>query len=85
MKIRLAVTLVGLAITFALPAFAQQKGVVDPKTEQQIRSLAAEYDAAYNKHDSAAVAALYTENGAYASRHGTYHGRRARAIIESCG
>ena len=29
----------GLAISFALPTFAQQKDTVDPKVEQQIRAL----------------------------------------------
>ena len=77
MKTHLVVALVGLSIGFALPAFAQQKDTVDPKTDQQIRVLAAKYDEAYNKHDSVAVAALYTEDGVYATRHGTYHGRRA--------
>jgi uncharacterized protein (TIGR02246 family) len=61
MKIRLLGILVGLAISFALPTFAQQ--TVDPKTEQQIRVLAAKYDDAINRHDAAAVAALYTEDG----------------------
>jgi uncharacterized protein (TIGR02246 family) len=61
MKIRLVVALVGLAIGFALPTFAQQ--TVDPKIEQQIRALAAKYDDAINRHDAAAVAALYTQDG----------------------
>jgi len=58
MKIRLVVALAGLAMSFALPAFAQQKDTVDPKIEQQIRVLAAKYDEAINKQDAAAVAAL---------------------------
>jgi uncharacterized protein (TIGR02246 family) len=61
MKTRLLGALVGLAISFALPTFAQQ--TVDPKTEQQIRVLAAKYDDAINRHDAAVVAALYTEDG----------------------
>jgi hypothetical protein len=36
MKTRLAVALVGLAISLALPTFAQQKDGVDPKIAQQI-------------------------------------------------
>ena len=58
MKIRLVVALAGLAMSFALPAFAQQKNTLDPKIEQQIRVLAAKYDEAINKQDAAAVAAL---------------------------
>jgi len=41
----------------------QQKGTVDPKTVQQIRVLAAKYDEAINRHDAAAVASLYTQDG----------------------
>ena len=56
MRILLALALSGLAISFAVPTFAQ----VDPKIEQQIRILASKYDAAINKHDAPAIAALYT-------------------------
>jgi uncharacterized protein (TIGR02246 family) len=63
MKIWLALPLVGLAIGLAFPAFAQQKGGVDPKADQQIRVIAAKYDEAINSHDAAAVAALYTQDG----------------------
>ena len=61
MKIRLAVALVGLAIGFAVPTLAQQ--TVDPKIEQQIRIFASNFDAAFNRNDAAAVAALYTQDG----------------------
>jgi hypothetical protein len=40
MKIRFQLTLVGLAICFAWPTFAQQKETVDPQIAQQIRALA---------------------------------------------
>jgi hypothetical protein len=49
MKIRLLRALVGLVISFAFPTFAQQK--VDPKTKQQIRVLASNFDAAFNRHE----------------------------------
>jgi uncharacterized protein (TIGR02246 family) len=61
MKIRLVVALAGLAISFALPTFGQQ--TIDPKTEQQIRVLVSNFDAAFNRNDAAAVAALYTDDG----------------------
>jgi uncharacterized protein (TIGR02246 family) len=77
MKMRLVIALIGLAISFALPTFAQQKDTVDPKIKQQIRVLAAKYDEAINKHDAAAVAALYTEDGVRASDWGTFHGRQS--------
>jgi type II secretory pathway pseudopilin PulG len=60
MKMRLAVAIVGLATSFALPTFAQQ--TVEQKIEQQIRVLASKYDAAINKHDAPAVAALYAQD-----------------------
>jgi hypothetical protein len=70
MNIRLLGVLLGSVICLIGPTFAQD--TVDPRTMQQIRVLAAKYDEAYNKHDSAAVAALYTEDGVYSTRHGTY-------------
>ena len=80
MKTRLVVAFVGLAISFALPAFAQEKDQVDRKIEQQIRLLAANYDAAINKHDPAAVAALYAQDAVRATalaalNDGTFYGR----------
>jgi uncharacterized protein (TIGR02246 family) len=76
MKTHLVVALVGLAIGFALPAFAQQ--TIDPKTEQQIRVLASNFDTAFNRNDAAAVAALYTNDGATVLPWGGgFHGRQA--------
>jgi uncharacterized protein (TIGR02246 family) len=78
MKIRFLVALIGLAIGSALPTLAQQKNTVDPKIAQQIRVLAMKYDDAINRHDAAAVSALYTQDGVRATfNHGTFHGRQA--------
>jgi uncharacterized protein (TIGR02246 family) len=77
MKMRLVIALVGLAISFALPTFAQQKDTADPKIKQQIHLLAAKYDEAIKEHDAAAVAALYTEDGVRASDWGIFHGRQS--------
>jgi uncharacterized protein (TIGR02246 family) len=79
MKFRSVVALVGLAIGFAWPTFAQQKGTVDPQIDQQIHTLAQKYDEAINKHDPAAVAALYTQDAVRvtALNNGTCHGRQA--------
>jgi hypothetical protein len=41
MKIRFLLALVGLAISFALPGFAQQKDTVDPEVRQQIEAFGA--------------------------------------------
>jgi uncharacterized protein (TIGR02246 family) len=79
MKTHLVIALViGLAIGSTLPALAQQSNTVDPKIDQQIRMLATKYDAAINKHDPAAIAALYTQDAVWATFHdGTYHGPQA--------
>jgi hypothetical protein len=61
MKIRLVVTFIGLAIGFVSPSFGQQEDEVDPQIAVRIRALASKYDAAFNRNDAAAVAALYTE------------------------
>jgi len=60
MKTHILLAFVGLATGLVLPAFGQKKDTIDQKIKQQIHVLAANYDAAINKHDPAAVAALYT-------------------------
>jgi uncharacterized protein (TIGR02246 family) len=77
MKTHSLLILAGLAISFGLPGFAQQKDAVDPKVEQQIRLLAAKYDEAINRRDAAAVAALYSQDGVWVTHDGTFHGRQA--------
>ena len=57
MKIRLVVALVGLAISFALPTFAQQTNTPDPQLRQAIVALHKKYDDAFNNGDAAAMAA----------------------------
>src|SRR5271166_3953996 len=77
MKMRLVVALVGLAIGFVLPTFAQQKDTVDPQIAQQIRALTMKYDEAFNKNDSAALAALFMEDAVLVTPQGTIYGREA--------
>jgi uncharacterized protein (TIGR02246 family) len=62
MKKRLLVPLVGLAIGFAFPIYAQDQNAVEPKTRQEIEAVEMQFGEAYNKHDAAAVAALYTHD-----------------------
>jgi uncharacterized protein (TIGR02246 family) len=62
MKTCSVIALVGLAISFALPIFAQEQSAVDPKTRQEIEAVLMQIGEAYNKHDAAAVAALYTHD-----------------------
>jgi ketosteroid isomerase-like protein len=59
MRIRL-LALIGLAISFALPTFAQEQNTVDPALRQQIEAAMLKFDDAYNKSDPTAVAALFT-------------------------
>ena len=63
MKTRLFIALVGVADGFRFLTSAQD--TVDPKTAQQIRALTANFNEAFNKHDPAAVGALYTENAVW--------------------
>ena len=59
MKIRLAVALVGLAINFALPTFAQQTNTPDPQLRQKLVDVIAKHADAINKNDAAAC---FTQN-----------------------
>jgi uncharacterized protein (TIGR02246 family) len=79
MKIRFLFALVGLAISFAVPAYAQQKDKSDPKIVQQIRALEMKFDEAFNRSDVGALAALYTEDAVRVTPHGTFSGRQAIA------
>jgi uncharacterized protein (TIGR02246 family) len=51
-----------LAISFAVPTFAQEQITVDPDVHQQIEAVRTQYVEAFDKHDAAAIAALYTED-----------------------
>jgi ketosteroid isomerase-like protein len=62
MKKQLLYALVGLAIGFAMPTFAQEQNTVDPEVRQQIEAAYMKFAEAFNKHDAAAIAALYTED-----------------------
>ena len=88
MKIRLLVALVGMAISFASPTFAQQKDTADarvvqqrdllgvPKALDEFGELHQALDEAYSKNDAAAVAAFFTEDGLFVAPDGMFSGRR---------
>ena len=88
MKIRSVMTLVGLAISFASPTFAQQKDTADPRVVQQrdllgvpkaldeFGELHQALDEAYNKNDAAAVAAFFTEDALLVEPDGMFSGRQ---------
>jgi len=80
MKIGLLGVLVGLAISFALPAFAQEKATVDPETRQQIEAVVMKYYETFNKHDAAAMVDLYSLDAIQVwdfAGSGTFSGRQA--------
>jgi uncharacterized protein (TIGR02246 family) len=87
MKIRLPVALLALAISFALPIFAQEKEEVKPfpftpilagpQLAQQIEAINQKFDEAFNKHDAAAVGELYTTNAVQTTPQGSFSGREA--------
>jgi ketosteroid isomerase-like protein len=89
MKTHLVFTLVGLAIGFAVPAFAQEKAATPavpnpfqpipagPALVQQLEAINEKFDEASNKHDAAAVAALYTANAILVTPLGIFSDRNA--------
>src|SRR5258708_20740690 len=77
MKIRSVVALIGLAISFALPMFGQQKERGDPKTLEQLDALGKKLDEAFNNNDAAGVAALFTEDAIWVVDTGPLYGRQA--------
>jgi uncharacterized protein (TIGR02246 family) len=76
MKTRLCV-LAGLAISFAIPAFAQRKEAIDPQTLAQFDAHRTKYSEAYNNNDAAALAALYAEDALFITDRGPVYGRHA--------
>ena len=60
MKMRSIIAFAGLAMSFALPTFAQEQNAVDPQVRQQIEALETKFGEANNKHDAAALTALFT-------------------------
>jgi ketosteroid isomerase-like protein len=77
MKIRLVAALIGLTISFALPAFAQQKDAVDTQIIEQLAALDQEYDEAFNNGDAVALAATFKEDAVLVNDTGPVYGREA--------
>src|SRR5271165_3178733 len=65
MKIRLLLALAGLAISFALPTFAQQTNPPDPKLREALATLLKKMDDGFVDSDAAALAALYTDDAVH--------------------
>ena len=77
MKKQLVVPVVGLAISFALPTFAQQTNRPDPQIVQQLLAIDKKSDEAFVKGDAAALAALYAEDAVLVNDTGPVYGRQA--------
>ena len=77
MKIRLVVALVGLAISFAVPIFSQQKDAADSQIRQQLDTLGQQYDEAFDNGDAAALAATFTGDAVLVNDTGPVYGREA--------
>jgi uncharacterized protein (TIGR02246 family) len=77
MKDPYLLVLAGLALSFALPAFAQETNRPDPQLRQQLETFAKKEDEAFNKNDAAAVAALFEEDAVMVTNRGPIYGREA--------
>ena len=77
MKRRLVVSLVGLAISFALPTYAQEKDLADPQTTQKILAIDKAFDEAHSDNDAAALATLFTRDAVLVTSEGPIIGRQA--------
>jgi hypothetical protein len=77
MKTCLLGALVGLAISLALPTFAQQTNKPDPELRQRLIAIIQKHNDAINNNDAAAVAALYTEDAVLVEQGGPTFGREA--------
>ena len=77
MKKCLVVPLVGLAISLALPTYAQQKDLADPQTTQKILANVKAALEAHNNGDAAAMAAGYTRDAVFLTPDRPIIGRQA--------
>jgi len=77
MKTRLPGALAGLAISVALPIYAQQKDLADPQTTQKMLARSKAFDEASNNHDAAAIAEQFTRDGVFVTTEGPITGRQA--------
>jgi uncharacterized protein (TIGR02246 family) len=77
MKIIQILALIGSALTFTLPALAQQTETPDPELRQELLLLAKKFQDAWNSNDAAALAALYTKDAVEITDQGPIHGREA--------
>jgi ketosteroid isomerase-like protein len=82
MKTRLVFALAGWALGSALPSLAQWRDTADPVVASKLVSfynsaLTMKYQDAFNRRDSAALAALFTEDAVQVAPEGLFFGRKA--------
>ena len=77
MKRRLVGSLVGLAISFALPIYAQEKDLADPQTTQKLLAGNKADEEAHNNRDAAAAAAIFSRDAVFWTPEGFIIGRQA--------
>ena len=77
MNTRSVVALLGLAICFTLPTFAQQTNTPDPQLRQKLVDAIKKHTDALDKNDATAVAANFTEDGILVTPNGPIFGREA--------
>jgi hypothetical protein len=87
MKIPFLITLVGLAISFALQTLAQEQNTVDPEVRQQIEALLIKFGEAFNKHDPLLLQ-LYTRRTRFGQSRGgrkpIWVSKPSRKAIQTC-
>src|SRR5580704_3616604 len=77
MRVRLVLTLAGLAIGSALPTFAQKTNMPDPQLRDRLITRIKAHTDALDKNDAAAVAANFTEDAVNVEQDGPTFGREA--------
>ena len=76
MKTCLLAALVGLAISLALPTYAQQKDGADRQITHKILAIDTAYTEGMNNHDAAAIGALFTRDAVFVTTEGPIIGRQ---------
>jgi uncharacterized protein (TIGR02246 family) len=75
MKMHPRISLVGLTISFALPAFAQTKETIDPQTKAQLDGLTQKFETAIEGNDPAQMANVFAKDAIYVTNKGPLNGQ----------
>jgi Domain of unknown function (DUF4440) len=76
MRMRSLLTVVGFAIGFAVPTFAQQTNAPNAQNVQQLHAIGKRSDEAFLKGDAAALALLFTEDAVLVNDTGSIYSRQ---------